>query len=221
MRRSEIQKILTMLIAVASAAAASFSLLAIENVSLSEFLFDDRQTLVMLLGVTSAIGAAFASALMLQVMRRNRLRMRARRAFIIYAHEDAELAQTITSALREGGIEPWLDIEQISAGEIWKDAISKGLEESAMAVVLLTPKTEKSDFAMSEIKAAIRNMEAADKVTSPVIPVLFEGASVPPQLAHIHYVDMTRDDAKHFLVKSVHRAMDRVVRETEKVGERG
>ncbi|MEP3632209.1 MAG: toll/interleukin-1 receptor domain-containing protein [Shimia thalassica] len=209
-----------MLIAVVSAAAASFSLLAIENVSLSEFLFDDQRTLVMLLGAVSAMGAGFASLLMLRVMRRNRLRMRARRAFIIYAHDDTELAQKIAATLREGGVEPWLDSEQIAAGEIWKDAIAKGLEESAMAVVLLTSKTEKSDFAMSEVKAAIRDMEASDKVTSPVIPVLFEGGSVPSQLAHIHYVDMSKDDAMSFLVKSVHRAMDRVVRETEERSEK-
>lgn len=215
MRRPEFQKILIMMIAAVSTVAASFSLLATDNVALSKFLFNDQRTLVVLLGAMSALGAGLASVIMLQTMRRSRLRMRARRAFIIYAHDDAILAQQIAATLREGGVEPWLDSEQITAGEIWKDALSKALEESAMAVVLLTEATGKSDFAMSEIKAAIREMEASDKVTSPVIPVLFKGGKVPPLLSHIHYVDMSKEDANHFLVKSLHRAMDRVVLETE------
>ena len=211
MRGPEFKKRLSVVVAVIGTLAASFSLLSVENPIFEHILNDRRQILVLTSAAIGLSGSIFAAFLVTQGLRRSRLRRRARRVFIIYAREDQKEAKKLAEALRVSGVEPWLDTDEISAGEVWKDAVSKALSESAMAIVLLTEHASSSDFVKYELRSAIQNMEANDKITSPIIPVLYSGGVIPSSLQHIQYVDMSQPDAVEFLVRSVYRAMDRVL----------
>lgn len=214
MRRSpEFMKLLALYASIVGAMAAGLSIFAFENRLVVELLADRKESLVTLLGVFGAVFSAFASYTILNVQRRNQLRRRLRRVFIIYAQSDHEVAKQIAEKLREGGVEPWLDSEQILAGEVWKDAISEALNSSAMAVVVISENSLQSEAVEFELRAAIKKMEADDKSTSPIIPVVLKGGKVPSSLEHIHYVDMAVPDAMEFLLRSITSAMDRILTE--------
>ncbi|MEO9683246.1 MAG: toll/interleukin-1 receptor domain-containing protein [Tateyamaria sp.] len=213
MRSSENLKKLVAVATMISLILTGFGLVAIEGKTLDFILTDlgwRPEIVVALFGLSASI---FASVICSKIIRRSHLRRRARRVFIIYPHESKQEARDMAELLQKNDVEPWLDINEISAGEVWRDAIAQALDESAMAVVLLTEHSGSSEFVKSEIKAAVHNLEARDKKTSPVIPVLYEGGEVPSSLRHIHYVDMSEPDAEAFLVKSIFRAMERVVEE--------
>jgi hypothetical protein len=214
MRRSpEFMKLLAMSASIIGAIAAGLSIFAFENLFFVELLADRRERLVILVGVFGASFSAFASYTILNVQRRNQLRRRLRRVFIIYAQSDHEVAKEIAENLREAGIEPWLESEQISAGEVWKDAISEALNSSAMAVVVISENSLQSSAVEFELRTAISKMVADDKSTSPIIPIVLKGGKVPSSLEHIHYVDMANPDAMEFLLRSIKRAMDRILTE--------
>lgn len=210
MRDPEIQKYLSVLTAMVSVIAAGLSLFAFEFETFDGF-NDGHLSSQVFAASVGLTGSVVASLLYLRVIRRGQLRRRARRVFIIYPRENLTEARSMAELLSKNGVEPWLDVDEISAGEVWQDVIAQGLDESAMAVVLLTSHSASSEFVKSEVRAAIHNLEARDKKTSPIIPVLYEGGEVPSSLKHIHYVDMTEPKAQEFLMKSIFRAMDRVV----------
>ncbi len=161
-------------------------------------------------GLAAAM-TVFAAITMLYTLRERRLRERLRRVFIIYAKEDQAVASEIANLIRESGMEPWLDVENITAGQIWMDEMAKALDESAMAVVLVSQNLNKSTYASKELKSAISDLEANDKKSSPLIPILIDDSEMPSSISHIQFVDFKKDDAKKFLVRSLEVAMDRIL----------
>jgi hypothetical protein len=167
------------------------------------------------LGIIVGLGAVTAAALsafyMSHVLVKQRAIRKARRVFIIYAKEDLEAAKKITELLKERGFEPWLDVDQIEAGQIWKNAIASALDESAMAIVLLSENFSRSTSAISELKQAISKMQSSDRNSSPIIPVKLDKADIPSDLSHIQYVDLRDQNASDFLIKSLEGTMRRIV----------
>ena len=163
---------------------------------------------VALIAMVITILAAYA---MLNFLRIERLREKLRRVFIIYSHNDIKVAKEIAELLRENGLEPWLDAENITAGQIWVEEVTNALTESAMAIVLLSKNSTQSGFASAELKLAIQSLESNDKTSSPLIPIKLDETEIPSSIAHIQYVDYKRPDAKEFLVKSLAVAMDRIM----------
>ena len=210
MKREERLKYLTALISIAASMLAAISFaFVVEN----EFINGVKEIApkFILLTTIAAAMTVFASISMLSLVRSRRLRERVRRVFIIYARKDLPIAQEITALLKENGLEPWLDIDNITAGQIWMDEISKALDESAMAVVLISKNTTDSSYAAKELKSAISDLESNDKKSSPLIPVLIDGAEIPTSISHIQFVDYRQDNAKDFLVRSIEVAMDKIL----------
>lgn len=210
-----LHRAIAMVAAMISVFSAGASLTSFDNPAFIGLMNVVSKHVYLLFGFTSIIASIAASFLFFQVMRRSRLRRRARRVFIIYTRQDAKIAREISHFLRENGVEPWLDTEQISAGQVWRGAIRNALSESALAIVLLTKNATSSEYVRAELKAAIQNMEAIDRKTSPIIPVLFEGGKMPSSLSHIQCVDMSAPESKDFLLRSIQRAMDRIVDQGE------
>ena len=133
------------------------------------------------------------------------------RVFMIYARADLRVAKEIADQLRTNGMEPWLDVEQIQAGQLWKDVVANALDESAIAIILLSKNFVARKWAMEELNHAMANLHSPDKYTTPIIPVKIDSTEVPATLAHIQYVDMEAGDEAEFLLKSVDAVMQRVL----------
>lgn len=78
-----------------------------------------------------------------------------RQIFISHAKEDAELAQRLANDFRAQGWPVWIAPNSIGPGEHWADAITRGLEESGVFVLLLTPQAVGSRRVRTETHVAI------------------------------------------------------------------
>ena len=101
-----------------------------------------------------------------------------RRVFISHAHQDAAFAQRLAGDLRARGFPVWIAPDSIQVGEQWPEAIDRGLEESGVVVVALTPNALTSAWVRKETFAAI-HLESLGRIT--FIPLDVGGRGPPHQ----------------------------------------
>lgn len=99
-----------------------------------------------------------------------------RQIFISHAHEDAEFAQLLAADLQERGWIVWIAPSSIRPGEKWVEAIGRGLDESGVFVLVVTPNAVESEWVRSETGAAI---ELEHKGEVLFIPLQVETAEAP------------------------------------------
>jgi hypothetical protein len=75
--------------------------------------------------------------------------------FISYSRTDAPLARELSTALAKAGLRPWLDADEIHAGERWKERVAQELRDARVMVVLLTPASAQSPWTYFEVGAAV------------------------------------------------------------------
>ena len=170
----------------------------------------DDPRLSIIAAIMGALVAALTALAALQTRRRQQQIDKIKRAFIIYSSEDSDLLESLLPTFNDAEIEPWIDREQIVAGDVWQDTIRNAINESSMAIVLITENFKENTFAYNELNNAIKTMHSTDKSTSPIIPLVYDVNHLPSTLRHIQYVDMTRKDAREFLKKSLKIAMERL-----------
>ncbi len=79
-----------------------------------------------------------------------------RQIFLSHAHEDADFAQRIARDLREAGLSVWMTPDSVQPGEQWVSAIDRGLSESGIFVVVLTPNAVRSSWVKKETQWAVQ-----------------------------------------------------------------
>lgn len=100
-----------------------------------------------------------------------------RRVFIGYAHQDADFSRRLADDLEANGYPVWLAPDSIRPGEKWAEAVNRGLEESGVFVLVLTPAAVNSRWVHSEANAAIDLEHQAELA---FIPLLVQACRVPP-----------------------------------------
>ena len=78
-----------------------------------------------------------------------------RQIFVSHAHQDAEFAHRLADDLRRQGWDIWMAPQSIRPGERWVTAINRGLAESAIFLLVLTPAAVQSQWVQQETDAAI------------------------------------------------------------------
>lgn len=78
-----------------------------------------------------------------------------RQIFVSHAHQDAEFAQRLAADLRRAGWDIWIAPDSIRVGEQWVTAVNRGLEESSIFILVLTPEAAQSSWVRRETDAAI------------------------------------------------------------------
>lgn len=146
--------------------------------------------LVMIGTVAATVSAGFAALISLYWSRRLAFEREKQRIFIIYSKADLDVAQQLAIDLRERGFSPWLDVEEITPGQVWRKAILSALEESVAALLLVSPNLEQSGFVLEELKVALSTLQEFEPNVSPVIPVRLADVPVPQELAHVSWVDL-------------------------------
>lgn len=86
-----------------------------------------------------------------------------KRIFLSHKSANKPLVREYALALKELGLDPWLDEEAMPAGVKLHRALLRGMEESCAAVFFITPDYQDTDFLEIEIDAAVaRKMEMKD-----------------------------------------------------------
>ncbi len=75
--------------------------------------------------------------------------------FISYSSKDVKLAQQIAKDLQARGFDIFITPNSIRPGEEWVPAISRGLDESGVFLILLTPNALNSKWVRKEVNTAI------------------------------------------------------------------
>lgn len=76
--------------------------------------------------------------------------------FVSHAHQDAEFAHRLANDLKAHGCRVWIAPESIHPGEKWAEAIDRGLQESGVFILVLTPHAVRSTWVRDETYAAIQ-----------------------------------------------------------------
>jgi formylglycine-generating enzyme len=100
-----------------------------------------------------------------------------RQVFISHAHEDADFAHRLAADLGARGWHVWIAPGSILPGEMWVEAIDRGLEESGVFVLVLTPFAISSDWVKTETSVAIG---LAHKGKMRFIPAEVVSCEAPP-----------------------------------------
>ena len=77
--------------------------------------------------------------------------------FISYSRKDKEFVERLTQALKDQGLEVWVDLEDIRLGEDWKDRIFWGIAGAGVFIFLISPDSVTSIMCNKEIDCAVKN----------------------------------------------------------------
>jgi hypothetical protein len=80
---------------------------------------------------------------------------RKRKIFLSHAGVNKRLVRQYFRVLKEIGFDPWLDEEDLRAGDKLERGIRQGFEESCAAVFFITPQFKDEKFLGSEVEYAI------------------------------------------------------------------
>ncbi len=116
------------------------------------------------------------------------------RIFISYAREDADVALRIYDDLKDDGLDPWLDTQDLLPGEEWERTITHVIRDSSYFLALISKySVGKSGFVQKELRQGLCLLDKLPPGRLFVIPVRLE--AVEPshdKLSQLHWVDLFR-----------------------------
>jgi hypothetical protein len=144
--------------------------------------------------------AALAAAVKIFESRSRQRQLANRQVFIVYSRPDMQEARLVGAKLRQLGLAPWLDLDELHAGQNWREAVSAALHDSVAAIVLLSPNFMKSTETQEELRTVLAQ--------SVVIPVRIgePGIAVPPELTGIQIIDLEEPTALRDLRERIETA---------------
>jgi hypothetical protein len=114
-----------------------------------------------------------------------------KKVFIIYAREDQETAKKLYNDLKCSAIKPWLDIEDLMAGQKWEYIIKKTLKNSDYVLMLLSKNSVSRGFVQKEIKIALDISDQFPPSEIFIIPVNLDDCEPNDErLQGLHRVDL-------------------------------
>lgn len=142
------------------------------------------------------------------------------RPFVSYARKDAAWARRICAALREKGIRPWFDEDDLVAGSDWRAEIRKAVARSSHFIMLLSKHSvSKTGFVQSEIHLALTLLDERPANRIFVIPVRLDDCHPDDErIEKLHRIDLFRDYESGIaqLVRSLRAAARRRTTPTRK-----
>ena len=106
------------------------------------------------------------------------------KVFISYAHSDKNWAEKFAETMVKSGVNVWFDQFNVKAGEPISEAIEKGLRESDVVVLLISPENLNRPNLFFELGAAL----GMNKTIVPVVPENIDLHSLPLPLQRIKFI---------------------------------
>lgn len=107
------------------------------------------------------------------------------RVFISYAREDSVFALQLVDALRVIGVDAWIDVQNITVGEKWSDAIQHGLDRCDIMLLIISPASMQSRNVSDEWEYYLET----DKV---IVPIVIAPAKIHFRLKRLQYIDFSQ-----------------------------
>ena len=110
------------------------------------------------------------------------------KCFVSYSSSDRSAAERLANALRERGLDVWIDSLQILPGDsLVQKIFEEGLKDCWVFIVLLSPRSVMSEWVKHELDVALINR--LKKITR-VIPVIVDDCDVPVALRSIRWINL-------------------------------
>lgn len=107
--------------------------------------------------------------------------------FVSHAHEDRDAAYQITQALAEAGLKPWIDVQELGAGDELLKNIAKALADVSYFVIVLTSTALTKPWVLAEMRMALSH--EIEHGRPKVILLRLDDCEVPIELKHKVYLD--------------------------------
>jgi len=134
----------------------------------------------------------------------------ARAVFLSYASQDADSARRIAAALREGGIEVWLDQSELRGGEAWDASIRRQIKTCKLFLAVISANTqarEEGYFRREWNLAVGRTLDMAED-TPFLLPVVIDAirdteARVPEKFREVQWTRLPAGETPASFVERV------------------
>jgi tetratricopeptide (TPR) repeat protein len=112
--------------------------------------------------------------------------------FISYAREDSGAAKRLRKDLKDAGLNPWLDKEELLPGQNWENQIEDAISKSRYYIPLFSKTSvEKIGYVQSEFKFALDVLKRYPPNKIFYIPVRLDDCEIPyMELKSIHRADL-------------------------------
>lgn len=136
---------------------------------------------------TSPIGELFK----LPPLRATEDKLNGLRTFLCHSSKDKPAVRDLYKKLVTHNVRPWLDEEDLLAGQLWREEIPKAIRRSHAVVVCLSANAvSKAGYFHKEVKFALDVLDEQPEGTVFVVPVRLAECDIPERLGHIHCVNL-------------------------------
>ncbi len=126
------------------------------------------------------------------------------KVFLCHGSEDKPIIRKIYNRLKNEGIVPWLDEEDILAGQDWNSEIRKAVRSSDVILVCLSKKSiNKSGYVQKEIKFALDIAEEKPEGSIFIIPIKLDDCETPERLSIWQWVEYSQTNWYQILMKTL------------------
>lgn len=137
--------------------------------------------------------------------------------FISYTSGDRDRVEPIADALMASGIDAWMDVKRLKAGQNWDFEIRRALDKAEVIVVFISEKSvTKRGYVQREIRLALEKAE--EKLVNDIylIPVLLdENVTIPDLIKDLQFVRYRDEAFQEKLLDAVKHQMQRIGHATE------
>jgi hypothetical protein len=128
------------------------------------------------------------------------------RVFLCHSSGDKQAVRLLYNQLREDGFEPWLDEQNLLAGQDWHHEIIKAVRDSDIVVVCLSNRSiTTAGYVQREIKLALDVADQQPENTIFIIPLRLEECEVPERLSRWHWVNFYEENGYERLKRALQR----------------
>lgn len=126
------------------------------------------------------------------------------RVFLCHASEDKAAVRVLYRRLKARGIDPWLDEEDLVAGQDWEFQIRKAVRNADIVLACLSAQgVGKRGFVQREIKLALDVAEEQPEGTIFIVPLKLDECVVPERLRRWHWVNYFEERGHENLLRAL------------------
>ena len=126
------------------------------------------------------------------------------KVFLSYASEDFPYVKPFYDKLKEQGLRPWLDREDLLPGVDWDREIVRQIRQSHFVLFCISKRSRtKRGYIQKELRTALEAFQEVPSGQTFLIPVRLEECTVPDELLKYQYADIFLNGGFDKLLKSM------------------
>jgi|WetSurMetagenome_2_1015567.scaffolds.fasta_scaffold115117_1 hypothetical protein len=124
--------------------------------------------------------------------------------FMSYAHDDLFRVKNIYNNLKNVGLNPWIDFENLLPGQSWKTIIEEQLKQADIILIFFSKNTDsKSSYFNEELNSVVDKIKMQPIGYNPVIPIRLDQINPPEEFKTTQWIDYYNDHQINDLINSI------------------